>query len=942
MVLALSILCVALLTSPCSTQNIHNPPQPASQVGLVLQRNDPQYYVRLFNATDKGQYIHGALELSRDGQAWGYTCAQDVVQDTGNVICKMFGYSKGEVLANGILGRSSNGQFSGRVICSATDATLGDCFGISFGDHCSAEKTAGIICFNDTRAVFDMRLADGEQSPTQISGRLEVRLTPVTSWGTVCDDSFNDRSATAACRFLGYEYGEFSDTGAFGSGEQTFLDEVYCEENQSFLECEHDPWGEHDCLPAEDVGIRCMNSSVRLLSALPNDPAVGTVELYQAEHGGWFEVCDEAWEDSDAQVVCRELGFVDGKALTGNSLGLVSYGSLTALGSVTRVGCLGSEANFSSCPMESTDLCEFTDSIINLAAVICYDKLVSEVNMTDAVRIAPDSNASEKVGYLEVRHLGVWGRICEDRRIFEFPPMADAEVTVACRMAGYAGGKRIRSIQTDSTHHIWLRGMKCNGTENSIDECQLPDWGTPGLLECAAPVRVICYEESLPKVISHSAGFRTGYLGVSFDGQVSSVCADNWTPSAASLACRELGHSTGTIWTHSDGLERIFDTDTVLKGYNCTRSSESFIDCITGNFSVPRHKCVKGVAGFACYEDLKLEPSNGFTGVPQIYKEDYGWSVICVFNFTKREAQVICRQLGYLDGDALPHSSFGYHPESLIHRKLICNGSENDVSQCNLSPPAQYCGYDGDRTEYASVSCFNVSDTSEKYRLSGGYRDNSTATGVVQVWRHNAWGYACDEFFTQDDARVICKELSKSHGVQYQEAVKFSPKESVSGPYWLRRLDCHFASANISDCPNRHYRCIESRAAAVICSTTDRARFLLQRETPFSGRVRVAVNDQLGAICADSWDDNAATVFCRQNVRNAVTGVARRYKKENLPFFLSGVNCFGNEDNLFECQNDGWRNVPAEKTACQKDADEAAATCYTNGMSNFYVLTVIF
>ena len=47
----------------------------------------------------------------------------------------------------------------------------------------------------------------------------------------------------------------------------------------------------------------------------------------------------------------------------------------------------------------------------------------------------------------------------------------------------------------DSTHHIWLRGMKCNGTEASIDECHLPNWGSPGLLECEAPVRLICYEQ---------------------------------------------------------------------------------------------------------------------------------------------------------------------------------------------------------------------------------------------------------------------------------------------------------------------------------------------------------------------------------------------------------------------------------------------------------------
>ncbi|RUS70460.1 hypothetical protein EGW08_021779 [Elysia chlorotica] len=323
------------------------------------------YHVRLLNATETEQYIYGALELSSDGAAWGHTCGQDVDRDSVHVICNMFGFSKGEGVARGMLGHSVNPRFSSRFLCDSSDRTLDDCIMTSLRGSCSADDYIGVICFNDTRAVFDMRLVDGVQSATQISGRLEVRLTPFTSWGTVCDDSFNDRSATAACRFLGYKFGEFADTGAFGSGEQTFLDEVYCTEGQEFLDCEHDSWGQHDCYPSEDVGIQCMNTSVRLLSALPNDQAVGSVELYISSEGGWFEVCDENWDDNDAQVVCRELGFVAGKALTGNSLGLVSYGSLSALGSVTQVKCAGNEPNLNNCSMQKTDLCEFQDSVID-------------------------------------------------------------------------------------------------------------------------------------------------------------------------------------------------------------------------------------------------------------------------------------------------------------------------------------------------------------------------------------------------------------------------------------------------------------------------------------------------------------------------------------------------------------------------------------------------
>ena len=41
------------------------------------------------------------------------------------------------------------------------------------------------------------------------------------------------------------------------------------------------------------------------------------------------------------QVVCKELGYADGKALHGNGLGEVHYGSLSTFGSISNVSCDG-------------------------------------------------------------------------------------------------------------------------------------------------------------------------------------------------------------------------------------------------------------------------------------------------------------------------------------------------------------------------------------------------------------------------------------------------------------------------------------------------------------------------------------------------------------------------------------------------------------------------
>ena len=94
-------------------------------------------------------------------------------------------------------------------------------------------------------------------------GRVEVYYRG--AWGTVCDDSWSRTDASVVCRMLGYS-GAVSAHGSahFGRGTGSiWLDEVGCLGSESSLfDCNHRPWGYHDCSHFEDAGVVCQGEHV--------------------------------------------------------------------------------------------------------------------------------------------------------------------------------------------------------------------------------------------------------------------------------------------------------------------------------------------------------------------------------------------------------------------------------------------------------------------------------------------------------------------------------------------------------------------------------------------------------------------------------------------------------------------------------------------------------
>ncbi len=88
----------------------------------------------------------------------------------------------------------------------------------------------------------------------------------------------------------------------------------------------------------------------------------GRVEYYH--NGVWGSICDYRWDHSDAQVVCRQLGYEDTFRFSAGS----EFGFGSGVIHLTSVNCIGTEESLEDCYYEwSGSPCDVTEE----AGVVC-------------------------------------------------------------------------------------------------------------------------------------------------------------------------------------------------------------------------------------------------------------------------------------------------------------------------------------------------------------------------------------------------------------------------------------------------------------------------------------------------------------------------------------------------------------------------------------------
>ncbi|KAB0407282.1 hypothetical protein E2I00_019037, partial [Balaenoptera physalus] len=300
----------------------------------------------------------------------------------------------------------------------------------------------------------------------------------------------------------------------------------------------------------------------------------GRVELYHA--GQWGTVCDDQWDDADAEVVCRQLG-LSGIAKAWNQ---AYFGEGSGPVMLDEVRCTGNELSIEQCPKSSWG--EHNCGHKEDAGVSCTP-------LTDGViRLAGGKGNHE--GRLEVYYRGQWGTVCDDG-------WTELNTYVVCRQLGFKYGKQASANHfEESTGPIWLDDVNCSGKETSFLQCSRRPWGRH---DCShwEDVAISCYP-GFPIRLMDGENKKEGRVEVFIHGQWGTICDDGWTDKDATVICRQLGYKgparARTMAYFGEGKGPIH-----MDNVKCTGNERSLADCIKQD--IGRHNCRHGEdAGVIC------------------------------------------------------------------------------------------------------------------------------------------------------------------------------------------------------------------------------------------------------------------------------------------------------------------------------------------------------
>ncbi|KAI5606793.1 lysyl oxidase-like 3B isoform X2 [Silurus asotus] len=554
------------------------------------------------------------------------------------------------------------------------------------------------------------------------------------------------------------------------------------------------------------------------LAGHPRKHNEGRIEVFYK--GEWGTICDDDFSLANAQVLCRQLGFVSATGWAHSA----KYGKGTGKIWLDNVQCSGSERSISVCKSRGWGNSDCTHD--EDAGVICKDERLPGFVDSNVIEVQVDERNVEEVrlrsvvaskrlpvieGVVEVKYKDSWAQICDNgwtpknsrvvcgmmgfpherkvnKNFYKQEAKAKA-ITKASSKSKPANSATAKRLSTERQKNYFLvHSVACLGTEVHLAACPLEfnqanatgncPGGMPAVVSCV-PGPEYAHNRAMKKKLKSSSTVRLkggakpgeGRVEVLKGSEWGTVCDDRWNMQSASVVCRELGYGSAkealTGARMGQGIGPIY-----MNEVQCTGHERSLRNCQYKNITEEDCKHTEDAAVRCNVPYMGFEKTVRITGGRTRYEGrvevlrtstngSQHWGLICGEGWGTKEAMVVCRQLG------LGYSNHG------MQVRLV-----------------------GGRSEYE---------------------------GRVEVWVGQRWGSVCSEGWTTKEAMVACKQLGLGFSMHAITETWYWDGSNVTNMV-MSGVKCTGEELDLSQC-QRHktVTCQKTAtrfAAGVICSET--------------------------------------------------------------------------------------------------------------------------
>ncbi|XP_016412860.1 antigen WC1.1-like [Sinocyclocheilus rhinocerous] len=610
--------------------------------------------------------------------------------------------------------------------------------------HC---RRSCLLCTGNVRLV-------GGNSPC--AGRVEVHHDG--QWGTVCDDGWDTKAAGLVCKELNCGRAlRAVGVAHFGQGSgPIWMDEVKCTGSESTLkDCTSEGWGDNNCNHDEDAGVICLGRLPRLVNG--SHLCAGRLEILQIKT--WMSVCAAAFDQQDAEVVCRELDC----GAPVQVLGAAAFGKGDTQMWKHEIQCRGNESYFEFCSRSSSSHKHCSHE--NAVGVICS-------GYTD-LRLVNSSDSCS--GRVELRFINEWGTVCDacwDMRA----------ASVLCRQLNC--GIAVSVVGSDwfgeGSGEIWADVFDCDGNETKLSECSISSWS-----------RAQC---------SHSRD-----VGVICSGSKAHQgnCSSSQTLNCSSTQHDEVeceGNETSLWSCSSPGWGKHDCQHKEDVGVMCSEFKEiRLTEGCEGNVEV----FYNGSWGNVCLNQMDRDTA----------------SLICQELNCGRSGSEPSYSVGLRSApNWLDHLKCRKHDKTLWQCPSLPWGQNN----CYDNEVANITCFEKESTEspQSRLTCSASPHQRQcskhlPLRLSGG---EGRCSGRLEVYHNSVWGSVCDDQWDISDAQVVCRQLGCGAALRADGNSVFGAGEGV---VWLNRVECRGNEIHLWDCPlslKNHTDCSRKEHAGLTCA----------------------------------------------------------------------------------------------------------------------------